>query len=505
MWHNAYVQMDYLDPKKKRAKKTRLMIGYALLGIALAIATVIFYYLVNGYYIDSEGEVIQNGLVFIDSKPESAKVFLNGEEQRNRTDIKLVVPEGEYEVVLQRDGYRSWSRSLNLEGGSLRQLTYARLIPDVIDNEVALTIPSMPDMTDQSIDKRWMIMSFADNPYLMSMIDLDNDPFVLDDIALPLDIVAEVEGASWRIVDWVDDSRTFLAKYSLAGSGAAEYVIIDREAPLDSVNLSAVIDKTQVYNSVRLRDRKRDRLFLHSSVDGLLYSADLSGAAPVLIEKDVIQYEPYGDGTILYATKFGSKAGFIKIILLDGDKKYTLREIKEDTNDEYLLEIARLGNAYVIGIGSKTENRVIVYNDPINALKQNDFSDIPVPTTVLRVDSPEELTISSDASVIMVRSGQKIASHEFKADRSYSFTLDNIVDADQEMAWLDGQHITYSSAGVRNIFDFDGSNQYDLIQSDKNAGVFYDRNIDFQFGFAPSDDGLTVNIMRAFMRTEADR
>jgi flagellar basal body-associated protein FliL len=88
--------MDYLDPLKKRRKKTKLMIMYVLIGIiAIAIATVVFVYLINGYSIDRQtGEVIQNGLVYLDSKPESAEVYLNGQKQRGRTDARLVLAGG---------------------------------------------------------------------------------------------------------------------------------------------------------------------------------------------------------------------------------------------------------------------------------------------------------------------------------------------------------------------------------------------------------------------------
>ena len=126
--------MDYLDPTKKKAKRRQLLVMYVLLGIAISIATVVFVYNVNGYSIDRKtGEVVQNGLLYIDTKPESAEITLNGQKQRGRTDARLVVEEGDYEIQLDREGYQPWKRSIVLEGGSLRRLTYARLIPQKID------------------------------------------------------------------------------------------------------------------------------------------------------------------------------------------------------------------------------------------------------------------------------------------------------------------------------------------------------------------------------------
>ncbi len=63
--------MDFLDPRKKRAYKIRLYIGYFLMAVALSIGTLILLFEAYGYDVNHKtGEVIQNGLVFVDSRPE---------------------------------------------------------------------------------------------------------------------------------------------------------------------------------------------------------------------------------------------------------------------------------------------------------------------------------------------------------------------------------------------------------------------------------------------------
>jgi len=85
--------MDYLDPKKKHAHKIRIFVGYGLFAVLIALATLLLVYVADGYYIDrSTGEVIQNGLVYVSSRPGGAEVYLNGEKQRGVTDERLVIP-----------------------------------------------------------------------------------------------------------------------------------------------------------------------------------------------------------------------------------------------------------------------------------------------------------------------------------------------------------------------------------------------------------------------------
>jgi hypothetical protein len=494
--------MDYLDPDKKKKKKIRLMVGYALLGVAISIATVVFVYLTNGYYIDSEtGGVIQNGLIYVDSKPESAEVYLNGEKQRGSTDARLVVPEGIHTIGLNRNGYRPWERKVTLEGGSLRRLTYARLVPNELETQQALNLLGIPNDTSQSIDKRWIVMSFDTEPFNLKMVDLNREQFLLEDIPLPVDIVEATETGKWKFIEWADDNRTFLASYTTGDK--KEFVMIDRETPDESVNIKTVFPST-VYSDVKMRDRKNDLVFLHNQSTGAVLQGNLSSGETEPFLGDIIQYSPFGNDIILYVTKTGAKEGYVKAMFKKGSDEYELREIKQDK--KYLLEIAKLGNAMVMGIGSEAEGRVIVYNDPINALKENDFSTLPVPTTVLRVSDPKELTISSDSSVILARGSDNFASHEFEDDRSYNFKLEKPFDDGQKLRWMDGQHLTYSYEGKQYMVDFDGSNQYELVESIINLGSYFDAAIDHGFTFLPAaQEGSPPRMMRTFMRTSADR
>ncbi|MCA9346532.1 PEGA domain-containing protein [Candidatus Saccharibacteria bacterium] len=494
--------MDYLDPQKKRRKKNYLMLMYALLGIAIAISTMTLIYLINGYSIDrNTGEVIQNGLIYIDSKPESADVYLNGVKQRGRTDLRMVVPGGTYDISMYREGYREWKHQLILEGGSLRRLTYGRLVPEKIDSEVAVGLGGIPTMTTQSPDKRWLVMSYTDNPLLFGVIDLSRPVLQLDEILLPLELLENKQAGTWKVIDWSDDNKTFLAEFrSDAGS---EFVLINREDPTKSINIKKIFP-TLSFDYVTLNERKNDKVNLFDSPAKILYKADVTAKTVETALTGLTQYKSYGSDTYLYLTEEGSTENHIDAHLKVGDKDYKLRTLNK--SDKYLLDISKLGGAYVVAVSSASENRAIVYNDPINAIKNNDFSSIPVPTTVLRVENPEQLSISSDSSCVMVYGNNKVASHEFEADRSYTINLANSPDKESEFDWVDGQHLLYVSAGKEYIMDFTGSNQYDLMSTSAKFGAFADKDINYLFSFnLASTDSEQSYLMRNFMRTKADR
>src|SRR6476619_6690047 len=116
--------MDFLDPKKKRANRIRLYIGYALMAIALGIGTLILVFEANGYDLDPKtGSVIQNGLVFVDAHPIAATVNVDGQE-KGQTDARLILTAGDHNIELKRDGYRTWQKQIDLEGSVIRRFAY---------------------------------------------------------------------------------------------------------------------------------------------------------------------------------------------------------------------------------------------------------------------------------------------------------------------------------------------------------------------------------------------
>lgn len=474
--------MDYLDPKKKKAHKYRLMLGYSLFAVAIVFGTTLLAYMANGYYVDSSGEVIQNGLVFVDSKPGDADVFIDGEQQRGKTDMRLVIPGGKnYRFEIKRSGYRDWSRSLLIEEGTLRQLTYPRLIPTELEPNVALNLRSDPNSASQSINKRWLVLSYADEPLSLSLIDLQSASFEHRVLELPESITAIGAGGVFAVEEWANDNRFFLASYTL--NGVVSYLIIDRENPSAAQNLNTVLGSKDF--EISLQDRNRNRYFVYNKASQLLYTATLENGVnntPVL-NSEILEYKTFGNDWLIYAVESGEE-GLIEIRFKRGDQDMELKKIR--TAKQYFLELSKLGSAPVMALSSSEEDRATVYLDPQKFLAENPHAHIPVATTVLRVPGMQGLTISSDSSIVLAYGAVNMASHEFEADRSYNFPLEVPLDAKQELRWMDGQHLTLSSKGVQYVTDFDGSNLYDLVASPAALGSFFSDDVVGMFSFSAS-------------------
>ncbi len=473
--------MDYLDPKKKQARKNRLLLGYGLIAIAIAIATVLLVYVANGWFIDrNTGQVIQNGLVYLDSNPGGAEVYINSELQRTKTDARLVIPEGLYNFDIKKDGYRAWERSIQLEGGSLRQLTYAKLIPEELETAAALDLRSNPTAVSQSIDKRWLVTSYVENPLSLTITDLDQATISAVALEIPASLVADPLAGRVEIVDWSNDNRHFLASYSVGTE--ISYLSIDRENPALSRNLNTLFaDKTL---EIGMRDRKFDQFFVYNPTTKIISTASIrDGVSTEPYVSKVIDYKTFGTDWVLYITESGEE-GLVDVKFKRGDREMLIKQIK--TADSYLLQLAKLGNAPVMGFSSPIENRAVIYNDPEDYINKNPGLKMPIATTVLRVVNPIDLRISADSSVILAYGPENFASHEFDADKSYNFEAGVPVDTMKEIRWIDGQHFLFSSEGKQNMIDFDGSNRYELVTSIPALSSMYSENLSLMYSFTPA-------------------
>jgi len=499
--------MDYLDPEKKKAHKRRIYVGYGLFAIAIGLATLIIGFLANGFYVDRSGDFIQNGLVFVDSRPDNADVFLNGEKQQSTTDARLVVPSGSYDILVKKDGYRDWSRSLTLEGGSLRRLTYARLIPEQLETISNLNLRSNPLDALQSIDRRWIMLSHQDNPSTLTIIDTEQTPISAQNIVIPQAIINDPElNGVVEFVEWSDNDNDVLVTYT-AGD-RTEYILVNRENPVESQNITTLLESPG--DKISLVSRDNNRFFVFKNDTKLLYDATLEQglSSKPIIETPLLAYQTFSDDWLLYVRESGDE-GLVDVRFKRGNNDIQIKQLK--TSDTYLLELAKLGNAPVMAISSIIEDRAIVYNDPQNYLNENPDSKIPVATTVLRVPGIIGLTISSDSSVVLGYSESTMASHEFEADRSYNIDIEGAISSAIKPRWIDGQHLVYSNDGVQNMIDFDGSNNYALTDSLSGLGSFYTNDISQILSFSAAiaatetEPAIPSRLTSTSLLTEEDR
>ncbi len=460
------------------------------MAILIGIATSILLLAASGYGLDGSGKVIQNGLVFVNSRPGGADVYIEGihnkYKQQAKTDTRLVLKEGRYRLTLVKDGYRSWQREFSLEGSSVERFAYPFLFPENIKTEDVKTYATPPKFIAQSPSREWIVVQQPDKFDTFDVYNANDPDKPPVSFAVPATILTPATNdQSLELVEWSTDNANMLLKHTF--DGQEEFVVINRDRPAESFNVTARTNQRPY--RVALKDKKVDKLYLHMAKDGLLQEVDLASGVLTPLVARAFAFKPHGDDMVVYVTPHASKADRTSVRLLTREKDYELRELPSNTT--YVVDVARFDDAWYVVAGAASENQVFVYKDPLSILTNANSKESLFART-LRIDNPQKVSFSANARMIAAQSGQSFAVYDAETDRQYRYTLPAPIDSGRPAEWMDGHRLLTSTEKTAYVFDFDGINPQKLLSADPSVTIMFDRDYELCYSVTTNSDGTAV-------------
>jgi len=508
--------MDFLDPHKRRVRKIELMIGYVLITILLGLGTLVLLYLSYGFGLGKNGQIIQNGLVFISSTPSSANIYVSG-VQKGTTNARVILPSGQYLLQLQRSGYRVWSRAFNVDGGSVQHFDYPFLIPSKLTSKNSAIFASSPQLVLQSPNRRWLLVEqpgVIGEFYEFDLTHIAAAPIVVN---IPPSLItpntSPTQGLS--LVQWsTDNQHVILARTTASG---VEYILFDRQTPSDSVDLNtalslsstltASLPPTSRPDAIQFWNNNYNQYYLYDASTLTLSTATLSDPTPQTVLTGVQSYTPYGSNLILYADGINAPASEAAVRLRDSGTTYNLTDLP--SGSQYLLDLAQNNGNWYYAIGASNDSKVYVYENPEQNLQNQ--PDLPiVPVTILNVPQPDYVDFSADTQMILAESGTQFRVYDDFTNKVYDYNLSIPLDTPQKHAtWMNGEQLTLVSGGKLVIFDYDDANQQTLNPASAEAGSYFDTNYKYVYTIAPNTDSATdatnpYALTNTALRTPAD-
>ncbi len=454
--------MDYLDPKTEFRHRIILLSGYALLAIAIVIASLVLLKLAYGFGLKN-GTVNQNGLTFFSSQPQGADINISGLSQKT-TNRRLYLPEGTYHVKLTRTGYYDWQRTIELSGGSVVHFDYPFLFPrEVSVKKIPPIYSSAPGLVTQSPDRRWLLIQQADSMTAFELYDLKNLTKPPTPLSLPANLLTKAtKSEAWQLDEWADDNQHVVLQHNY--DGKTEFILVDKTAIDQSLNLNTSLSLNPT--KLTLIDKKYDRYYVYDGSAATLQIAGLKTTTPIPLLTHILAYQSYSDDTLLYATDSGESAGKIQVRLKIGNRISTLRSLPVAST--YLLDLTKYSNTLYVAVGASSLNKIYIYRDPIgqiDALPDHVVS----PVQILHVEQPNYLSFSTNAQFIVAESGTHFGVYDLENKVGYNYTTRQVLDAPQTHAsWMDGDRLVFVSAGKLNVFDYDGTNMQALTAASSN-------------------------------------
>jgi PEGA domain-containing protein len=493
--------MDYLDPKKQFRHKIILMIGYVLVGIAIAIGTIVLLYQAYGFGLGKNGTVIQNGLFFFSSQPHPADIYVDGALKPVKTNTRLSLPAGIYQVTLKRDGYRDWQRTIALDGGSVEHFDYPLLIPKVLTSKKVKTYDPAPGLSTQSPDHRWLLVQQPGTLTGFDIYDLKNPTKAPATLSLPGNLLSKATGAEGglQLGEWAGDNRHVLLQH--AYDGKTEFIMVDRTDPAQSVNLNTTLSASPA--KLTLNNKKYDQYYLYDAAAARLQTASLKAPAAQPYLEHVLGYKSYGSDTMLYVTDNGATAGKVLLRLRAGGKSTTIRSFP--AGSAYLLNLTEYGGTLYVAASASSENKVYIYKDPIAQLDA-DHGRAPAPAQVLHVTAPNYLSFSDNAQFIVAENLTEFGVYDIENKEAYHYVSLHPLDPPQPHAeWMDGDRLTYVSGGKMVIFDYDNANRQIMMAADGHYEPAFTPDYKFAYTIAPNTNPGQLDLYKTPLLTPADQ
>jgi hypothetical protein len=441
--------MEFLTPKKKKQRARSLYTGYVLLGVLTLLATYVLIASARGYdLLDPSGNVVQNGLLFVNSRPSNADIYINGKKESNGTDAKLSLPDNKYDVTLKKQGYRDWSKSVNLFGGTVEFLTYPRLLPTtpVVVKTLALASQAAPESL-QSHDKQFVALYDAGLPTAVNIYDIssiDSAPFVIN--------VPDVR--SLELLEWAADNVHLLAKV-ISTDGSVSYLELERGSTT-TVNLTQLFSLPPTV-VMGFWDAKWDKLYVYTPGTTVMTASvkDKSVSAQSLTSDSVVEFFPLTDNRFAYRTNIGGES---VLKFYTDAKTYTVLPVA-DTASPLVVRSTRFNtNEFLIVAGGGLDKTHIYKNFETNIKKSKDGHVAPVLLIPLRSAVIES---STQGRFVLFSDMNQLVTYDF--DRKAINQFDIGVAKPATIGWFDDSRIYFLGADQKlDIADFSGANRYEL-------------------------------------------
>ncbi len=468
--------MEFLDPEYKRRHNIILVLGQGLVGIAVVTAALLLVLKAYGFDLDRKtGEVIQSGLVYVDSAPDKANIRINGNIHSDKTNTRFTLPSGSYNLQLEKENYRTWQRQFDLEGSAVERFTYPMLIPKDLKPAVVDSSTTMNFLFSQSPDRKWLVVS--ENSELTSLKDYNLTDLTENKLpksrsfALPAGIFEKATSTNqFEVIEWSNNNANFLVKHTF--DGKIEYALLNRDEPAKSFNLKTV---GTIDGEVSLLDKSADKLLVFNKTSGVLNLINVKDKKTTQLLTGVLSFKSHGDDKILFTRVSPSDKTKARVALLDDNKSYDVREIPISSN--LPVDIATFHSKWYLIIGSEKESKTYIYEDFVDKFKNDPLKTVsPIRVTKNNITTPLKISFSKNTRFISSFSGSEISIYDIEDKRSYRYDLKVQLPEAESPVWMDGHRVILSGTGQAVVLDFDGSNKQTLTPIPSNKNIFFDRD-----------------------------
>ena len=417
--------------RKKRRQSIRIIISETIMVIAVVIMVTILAFLVSGYWINSNFELERQGLLQISSMPTGANINIDDENLSwlQRTNTSKVLPVGEHKITLSKEGYDSWSKTINISEGLLYRIHYPRLFPNDRTEEKVL---KTSDVTLATVSPDHNYLLLINNTNEWSLINLDSEninPIKIDvsGIFSSIDTTEKTFSGEILNVNWDYDGNHVLIQNKI--NDATEWVLLDVKNTKNSVNITKEFAIN--FSEIQILDNSSSNLLAIQDNNLRKINIPNKNLSNILV-KDVTNFDHYNND-IIFSTK-----NYIGLLKINDDKTTKLTNISTHTKA-------------VISKFYDDKYITTLQNNLVSLYKQEDFTKL---SEFKLSFSPEKLKVGHNGEFIIMYSDSQIATLDMESMSIIEWNIDG-----DTFGWIDNDMIYTTPENELIIYDYDGLNR----------------------------------------------
>lgn len=478
--------------RRRRAIKvivTDIFISCCVLAISFVLIAA-----VAGWRINPDFSVEQNGLVSVHTRPTDATVFIDDKEQYQKTNMSKMLSGGKHTVRIEKEGYTSWEKEIEITPGWLVRLEYPRLFKLSRETKTVKEFKNL-DFLYVSPNRTTTILSTEGSTKWIVANDFNasNPKFREIDIKGVFKDTSEGKfNHKINSISWNKDGEKILLSVD------DEWGIIDLKEVKNSINLSEkyadyeknTADTTKVKTGGKIIDAKfendaGDKVL--ANVSGNLVRVDTAAKVVSLAINEKIEKFSMIDSTVIYLTQFNDGKSYIKLINL-GEKTPVTIATNEDKKATVSFGLSKYNNvSYIL---YSIDNHLMVYrakdfpnsNDGKNGMK-----------TILDTElefTPNSTLVSNNREFIIFKNDANIAVFDIELEKIHSYNY-----GDKKIRFLDN-YIFYrvDENGNFMVWDFDNTNHHIIVEGNcvNTYDAFISQNERLFYHITKTDTGFSL-------------
>ncbi len=412
---------------------------YVLLGLVILFTSYLFVLATLGYGIGSDGRLISNGLLVINTEPKGAEIRVDGVKENSRTPSQLPLRQGRYSIELNKPGYRPWNSEVWVEGGKVLWVDHAKLVNAEFEQTKVEGLE--PDIANSIfIENLGLILAEVSTAVNLGIVDAGSGRLKFQqDISSRLRVGPAGNFGEIELHRW--------------GLSTSKLLVVQR---LDDIVDHRVIDVTDLERSFSI-SAKYGQIFdkitataneqvFYSLSGGRLSRHDLRTSGQQVIASDVGAIAYGTEGQALYVL---DKSG-TRLRKLDDSSTDLVEYASFDTPISSMMVSSYESHEYVSL--ARPDNRLAVYRIP----KGDKQGAAPVvPEKLISFEYPvKEVSHSYQGRFILAKTGSGAKVYDLEFNRVNSLELYD------SLRWVDDTRLSFMDNGNLVISDYDGSNEY---------------------------------------------